>query len=75
MFQLAGFASGCGDSQIAPGKTGATQTQTTQTSSTDHGGSSYTFAVCGDNRMVGIESGVMGRVIDSAKSRGAVFVV
>lgn len=25
--------------------------------------------------MVGIESGVMGRVIDSAKSRGAVFVV
>lgn len=75
VFQLAGFATGCGDSQIAPVATGAAQARTTQTSTAYRSGSSYTYAVCGDNRIVGIESGVMGRIIDSAKSHGAAFVV
>lgn len=35
----------------------------------------YSFAVCGDNRTTGIESGVMGRIIESAKARGASFIV
>jgi len=64
------LASGCGDSQITPGTTGAAQT-----SASHQSGSAYTFAVCGDNRIVGINSGVMGRIIDSAKSRGAAFIV
>jgi 3',5'-cyclic AMP phosphodiesterase CpdA len=55
--------------------TGATQSRTTPSATTDRIGSTYTFAVCGDNRIVGIDSGIMGRIIDSAKSRGAAFIV
>lgn len=35
----------------------------------------YIFAVCGDNRTMGIESGVLQRIIVSAKARGARFMV
>jgi len=35
----------------------------------------YIFAVCGDNRTMGIESGVLQRIIESAKARGARFMV
>jgi 3',5'-cyclic AMP phosphodiesterase CpdA len=35
----------------------------------------YTFAVCGDNRAIGIESGVLPGIIESAKARGAEFMV
>lgn len=38
-------------------------------------GTSYSFAVCGDNRYEGIERGVLGRIVDSAKARGADFIV
>ncbi len=35
----------------------------------------YIFAVCGDNRTEGIDNGVLPRIIESAKSRGAAFMV
>lgn len=35
----------------------------------------YIFAVCGDNRTSGIESGVFPKIIESAKTRGARFMV
>jgi len=35
----------------------------------------YRFAVCGDNRMEGIANGVLPRIIDSAKTNGAAFIV
>ena len=35
----------------------------------------YTFAVCGDNRTLGIDNGALPRIIDSAKARGAQFMV
>ena len=35
----------------------------------------YTFAVCGDNRTMGIENGILPRIIESAKARGADFMV
>ncbi len=36
---------------------------------------SYTFAVCGDNRAEGIENGVFPRIIESARAKGAAFIV
>ncbi|MHB1389910.1 MAG: metallophosphoesterase family protein [Thermoleophilia bacterium] len=33
------------------------------------------FAVCGDNRSEGIESGVLGRIMASARDNGAAFIV
>jgi len=36
---------------------------------------SYSFAVCGDNRSMGIQNGVLGRIVESARSRGADFIV
>lgn len=35
----------------------------------------YVFAVCGDNRTMGIESGVLPGIIESAKENGARFMV
>ncbi|MHB8159838.1 MAG: metallophosphoesterase family protein [Thermoleophilia bacterium] len=35
----------------------------------------YTFAVCGDNRTMGIENGILPRIIESAKARGADFMI
>ncbi|MEK7817967.1 MAG: metallophosphoesterase [Actinomycetota bacterium] len=37
--------------------------------------SSYTFAVCGDNRITGIENGILQKIVDSAKANGAAFIV
>lgn len=36
---------------------------------------SYIFAVCGDNRTVGIDNGTMDRIVQSARSMGAAFMV
>ncbi|GBE58410.1 calcineurin-like phosphoesterase [bacterium BMS3Abin01] len=36
---------------------------------------SYRFAVCGDNRLRGIENGVLERIVESARNRGAGFIV
>ncbi|MHB8792276.1 MAG: metallophosphoesterase family protein [Thermoleophilia bacterium] len=35
----------------------------------------YVFAVCGDNRTMGIESGVLSKIAESAKAQGALFMV
>lgn len=35
----------------------------------------YKFAVCGDNRTLGIDNGVLPRILDSAKASGAQFMV
>jgi len=35
----------------------------------------YRFAVCGDNRTLGIANGVLPSIIESAKARGAAFAV
>jgi len=51
------------------------QTQVVRTSTTGTGKVLYTFAVCGDNRELGIENGTLGRIVESAKSRGAAFIV
>lgn len=53
-------------STTAPAAPAATEAQNTAT---------YTFAVCGDNRITGIENGTMDRIVASARERGAEFVV
>lgn len=49
--------------------------QTSQATQPSVSTSTYTFAVCGDNRTEGINNGVLGRIIASAKDRGAAFMV
>lgn len=66
---------GNGDLTAVTGTESVTWTGTSTGAADTTTGDSYSFAVCGDNRDVGIESGVMGRIIDSARSRGAEFVV
>ncbi|MDO8736878.1 MAG: metallophosphoesterase [Thermoleophilia bacterium] len=67
------FVTGCGN--------GASSTDTLQSPAVVEQAStvglqpSYIFAVCGDNRTMGIESGVLPKIIESAKARGAVFMV
>ncbi len=80
MFFLVSAAlfSGCGNgTQTSTGVADpipeATVTATGATTSTTT--PLYTFTVCGDNRMEGITSGVFQRIIDSARSRGAAFMV
>ncbi|MBE0429814.1 MAG: metallophosphoesterase [Thermoleophilia bacterium] len=65
-----------GESRNGPAETdraGSSTIGITAPSATDE--DSFTFAVAGDNRVDGIEGGVLGRIIDSAKSRGAAFMV
>lgn len=55
------------DTTTAPTTTASSSTAATQPL--------YVFAVCGDNRTMGIESGVLKRIVESAKSHGALFMV
>jgi len=77
---LAGCASDSGTGTGTTGSTDATIPETSVNASTDAAtgttpSAGYTFAVCGDNRIEGINNGVLGRIIASAKSRGAAFMV
>lgn len=71
------FISACGSGDgpaTAPPAT-STLTATAPAGTTGLETSTYTFAVCGDNRITGIENGTMDRIVASAKERGAEFVV
>ncbi len=69
------LAAGCGGnaSNLENTSTGAEPSQTV--TATQASPALYTFAVCGDNRTLGIENGVLPRILDSAKARGAQFMV
>ena len=68
-------AAGCGASSPgAAGSATATAPAGPQAASTV-AGANYAFAVCGDNRTVGIDDGILTRIVDSAKSKGAAFIV
>ena len=64
---------GCGDG-VSSTDSPATQVSTA-TTATSGIQPLYVFAVCGDNRTMGIESGVLPRIVESAKARGASFMV
>lgn len=69
---------GCGGSGVVTES--QTQSGTTNSISTGKAGEGaspavYTFAVCGDNRTMGIENGILPRIIESAKERGADFMI
>jgi predicted phosphodiesterase len=77
---LAAITTACGSEQRAApdGRTqsvSATVGTGPTVSTTTPAGASYSFAVCGDNRDDGIKNGVLGRIVDSAKARGADFIV
>jgi 3',5'-cyclic AMP phosphodiesterase CpdA len=71
LFSLAGCGGGT-DTSVSSSSAGVTAPRTASTATVKP---NYTFAVCGDNRTEGIDSGVLQRIIDSAKSRGAAFVI
>jgi 3',5'-cyclic AMP phosphodiesterase CpdA len=76
LFTLAmtAIATGCGSGPAAG--TGATRMAPAapQAASTVPG-ANYTFAVCGDNRTEGIGNGTLTKIIQSAKAKGAAFIV
>lgn len=78
LFLLASlFIPGCGSedgSATAPPST-STISPTAPAATAARDTSTYTFAVCGDNRITGIENGTMDRITASARERGAEFVV
>ncbi|MBI5870533.1 MAG: metallophosphoesterase [Actinobacteria bacterium] len=67
------MSAGC-DNGVS-GTNTTTAPTTAATSSTAVAQPLYIFAVCGDNRTMGIESGVLTRIVESAKSHGAIFMV
>lgn len=80
LLALALAAAGCGsgiggDTAAGPSAASGGVSTTSQTPPSVTGTATYTFAVCGDNRIAGIDSGVLGRIVASAKSRGAAFIV
>ena len=70
-------SAGCGNGETASKETatGPAAVQTAAITTTGTPPALYTFAVCGDNRTLGIDNGVLPRIIDSAKARGASFLV
>lgn len=72
---LALLLAGCGGTAATTGST-ATSTVTAPPAAVSVAQpGAYSFAVCGDNRMNGIDSGVLKKITDSARSRGAAFIV
>ena len=72
------FAVGCGaggDAQTSATTTLEPPAAATTTTAPTTAFSSYTFAVCGDNRITGIENGILQKIVDSAKANGAPFIV
>lgn len=69
------LAAGCGTQAGGDGATVAPTSSTGAVTTAETATTPYSFAVCGDNRLRGIENGVLGRVIDSARARGAAFMV
>jgi len=66
-------STGCGNKDTV---TDPVQSESvTRTLETTASQPAYTFAVCGDNRTIGIESGILPKIIESAISRGAAFMV
>lgn len=78
---MGAVAFSCGEAGPPPGGEVATVTTAPGPAETIPGvltipsGTAYSFAVAGDNRITGIENGVLGRIIESARSRGAAFIV
>lgn len=69
---FAGCGAGPAPTGTAAGASDATQTTSASMSTTPP---DLLFAVCGDNRTEGIESGVLGRIMVSARERGAAFII
>lgn len=72
------LAAGCGDGEdpeTFPAATLEPPANAITTAAPTTAFSSYTFAVCGDNRITGIENGVLQKIVDSAKANGASFIV
>lgn len=69
-------ASSCGNDgpATAPPAT-STVTPASSTATSVQEASTYSFAVCGDNRITGIENGTMDRIVASAREQGVAFVV
>lgn len=67
------FPAGCSDSVSSTSS--PTVQKTTATSTIPGAKPLYVFAVCGDNRIMGIESGVLTSIVESAKANGAQFIV
>ena len=71
---MAAMITGCGNTPASD--TGATrETPAAPRAASTVPGANYTFAVCGDNRTEGIDDGTLTKIVQSAKARGAVFIV